>query len=1316
MFPHSLLASTLFLLLTVQILSTGECWTRSQKRRHKREWIVPVKKITENVDYSNEPYISKIQSDLDKNDQLRYSLRGPGIDQPPVGYFVVDEYKGWIRIIRPLDREERQNYTLIGTAWFLNNSIAEDNIKINMAVEDQNDNPPVFIKPERSSIYEGSRVGTIVTQVVAKDADDPKTDHTKIAYSLIKQEPNNGQLFFAVNKDSGIISVSNPALDREEHSVYVLTVQAADMYGDAKGNSATATVSVDILDVNDNIPTLEKDEFSVSIDENEAPIEVLKIQALDNDEERTDNWLAVFEITSGNEDGRFSIKTDPKTNVGTLYLNKPVDFESASNLKLNLAVANIADPGAPLGSGAGAGAGGSNTGSGGAAGASGAGGQSGGSGGAGTGLVFLSGSSVSKKKSYLVNISVRNKPEGPKFQPRVKPISVSENTKSSIPTVIDTYTAVEEDTGKPAEKVKYAKGYDPDNWISINMDTAEIKLNKVPDRESPYVVNGTYYAKILCITDELPSLTSTGTIALQVEDMNDNCPKLLDNVQTICSDTRVVNITAEDTDFYPNGAPLEFRLIQEKTKGKWNVQRINDVSASLLAEDDLWPGFYKITMEIRDMQGLTCPDEQVLQLEVCTCSEGVVCGAKMAAVGLQTSSATLGAPGIAFLILGFLCLILVPMALIKCECGGSAGIHFIDMPFETKQHLMSYSTEGKGEDGDVLLMSTPPKLNNGGGDGIKMPKEPLRMVAESFHHSGKVPELNQPVFNSSKMVGMMHESAFGGFYYDTDGEDMENSARRQEEHEVLFNAAILNEYLIQKCRYIQDCDSPEEGLKEYDYEGEGSVISSIDNCSYNESNDDLEFLNNLGAKFTTLAEVCGFRRTQSMPQADPKVTVNTVETTPTVTVNAVETTATTTAFTAVSSNHMTNTDQPSPVEITVKSPLVQTAPSQGMVVQEPMYYGFNQPMQNNVLLSGDGFGQGVYIMNGTPEADRLLTQGNGHALAHLASGQQVIIGDSIQYSQIGPQSPVMINQGLGEVNSAVIQNLSPTTNLVMMPQQQLHGTGSLQMVKVPMGSVVSGESGQGRVTLLDGSANGGMVLVGGPNHRPMSPQQFYTISSQEMSGPVHMNQRAIDGSFSNAQNDGQGKVRILESLVNGGNVLVGGPGAPNLVSMPQIANGQVNSQLLLNGPFSSAQNIVSGEGGESRLLVSGPSIPEGPINGGSLMVAGTGQYPVSMSAGTPNLVSMPQVATGQVNNSQLLVGGHFSSVQNIVAGEGGQSRLLVNGPIQRPLVMSQGAPSPVGLPHVANKQLFRSTASKILTSMVMTPKSRGLVKNEHLND
>lgn len=43
---------------------------------------------------------------------------------------------------------------------------------------------------------------------------------------------------------------------------------------------------------------------------------------LDADEEETDNWLAEFEIVSGNEDGTFSIKTDPKTNEGVLMLEK----------------------------------------------------------------------------------------------------------------------------------------------------------------------------------------------------------------------------------------------------------------------------------------------------------------------------------------------------------------------------------------------------------------------------------------------------------------------------------------------------------------------------------------------------------------------------------------------------------------------------------------------------------------------------------------------------------------------------------------------------------------------------------------------------------------------------------------------------------------------------------------------------------------------------------------------------------------------------------------------------------------------------------
>lgn len=48
---------------------------------------------------------------------------------------------------------------------------------------------------------------------------------------------------------------------------------------------------------------------------------------------------------------------------------------------------------------------------------------------------------------------------------------------------------------------RYHKKEDIDNWLIINERTAEIKLSKLPDRESKYLINGTYYTKIICITN-----------------------------------------------------------------------------------------------------------------------------------------------------------------------------------------------------------------------------------------------------------------------------------------------------------------------------------------------------------------------------------------------------------------------------------------------------------------------------------------------------------------------------------------------------------------------------------------------------------------------------------------------------------------------------------------------------------------------------------------------------------------------------------------------------------------------------------------------
>ena len=48
----------------------------------------------------------------------------------------------------------------------------------------------------------------------------------------------------------------------------------------------------------------------------------MRFNASDSDEVGTDNWRAKFKIVSGNDDGIFSIDTDPKTNEGVLMLTK----------------------------------------------------------------------------------------------------------------------------------------------------------------------------------------------------------------------------------------------------------------------------------------------------------------------------------------------------------------------------------------------------------------------------------------------------------------------------------------------------------------------------------------------------------------------------------------------------------------------------------------------------------------------------------------------------------------------------------------------------------------------------------------------------------------------------------------------------------------------------------------------------------------------------------------------------------------------------------------------------------------------------------
>lgn len=52
----------------------------------------------------------KIRSDRDKNRMLRYSVTGPGADQPPTGIFIINPISGQVSVTKPLDREHISNF------------------------------------------------------------------------------------------------------------------------------------------------------------------------------------------------------------------------------------------------------------------------------------------------------------------------------------------------------------------------------------------------------------------------------------------------------------------------------------------------------------------------------------------------------------------------------------------------------------------------------------------------------------------------------------------------------------------------------------------------------------------------------------------------------------------------------------------------------------------------------------------------------------------------------------------------------------------------------------------------------------------------------------------------------------------------------------------------------------------------------------------------------------------------------------------------------------------------------------------------------
>ncbi|XP_041049371.1 protocadherin gamma-A8-like isoform X10 [Carcharodon carcharias] len=168
---------------------------------------------------------------------------------------------------RPLDREKENTHRLVLIAKDGGVPERSGTAEIMIAVEDANDNAPVFPQSVyRVSLLENVPKGTLVIKLDASDLDAGLNG--QVVYSFSSHTSNRVRELFGLDPKTGEIKIKKN-LDYEVNSIFEINVQAKD-----KGPHATPVychVVLDVVDVNDNAPEMTLTSLFSPVSEDSLP-------------------------------------------------------------------------------------------------------------------------------------------------------------------------------------------------------------------------------------------------------------------------------------------------------------------------------------------------------------------------------------------------------------------------------------------------------------------------------------------------------------------------------------------------------------------------------------------------------------------------------------------------------------------------------------------------------------------------------------------------------------------------------------------------------------------------------------------------------------------------------------------------------------------------------------------------------------------------------------------------------------------------------------------------------------------------------------
>ncbi|XP_058694405.1 protocadherin-7 isoform X4 [Poecile atricapillus] len=192
-------------------------------------------------------------ADSGKNAEITYSLEAsPLSSEAPGSIFSIDPDSGDVSVQAVLDREQRDTYEFQVTARDKGVPSLQGSTTVVVRVSDRNDNEPRFMQDVFTFyVKENLQPNSPVGMVTVMDFD--KGRNAELSLSIQPGDHDQTAGIFSIENDTGTI-FSTVSFDREQQTSYTFKVKAVD--GGEPPRSATATVSLFVMDENDNAPTV----------------------------------------------------------------------------------------------------------------------------------------------------------------------------------------------------------------------------------------------------------------------------------------------------------------------------------------------------------------------------------------------------------------------------------------------------------------------------------------------------------------------------------------------------------------------------------------------------------------------------------------------------------------------------------------------------------------------------------------------------------------------------------------------------------------------------------------------------------------------------------------------------------------------------------------------------------------------------------------------------------------------------------------------------------------------------------------------------